>query len=66
MRFGRVLLGLAGALLILFGGIWALQGLGLLMRPTESFMLADQQWAVNGAIAVLIGLSLIWVARPRR
>ena len=64
MRSVRVLAGIAGALLILFGAIWTLQGLGVLMWPEESFMLADRQWAFNGAVVALIGLAVIWAARP--
>ena len=26
-------------------------------------MLADRQWAINGAITVLLGLGLIWAGR---
>ena len=55
-----------GLLLVLAGGLWTLQGLGLIMWPAESFMLADQQWAINGAITLLIGVALfVWGARRR-
>ena len=55
-----------GVLLVLAGGLWTLQGLGLILWPAESFMLADRQWAINGAITLLIGVALFaWGARRR-
>lgn len=59
----RALLTLLGILLVLAGSLWTLQGLGLVMWPTESFMLADRQWAINGAITAIVGLGLIYLAR---
>lgn len=64
-RFIRAALLILGVLLVLMGGLWTLQGLGLVMWPSESFMLADRQWAVNGAITLIIGLLLIWAGRNR-
>lgn len=56
-----------GLLLVLAGGLWTLQGLGLIMWPAESFMLTDRQWAINGAITVVIGVALFaWGSRRRR
>ena len=67
---GRRILGAGlwvfGVLLVLFGAIWTLQGLGILMWPAESFMLADRRWAVNGAITAVAGVVLILVARRLR
>ncbi len=67
---GRRILGAGlwvfGVLLVLFGAIWTLQGLGILMWPAESFMLADRQWAVNGAITAVVGIVLLLVARRLR
>jgi hypothetical protein len=62
----RVLLLVLGVLLVLAGGLWTLQGLGIVMWPAESFMLADRQWAINGAITVLVGLVLVWLSRRLR
>lgn len=65
----RALLLALGVMLVLAGGLWTLQGLGIVMWPAESFMLADRQWAINGAVTVLVGLVLIWLSRrlrPRR
>ena len=54
-----------GVLLILAGGLWALQGLGIVMWPADSFMLARRQWAVYGGLTVIAGLALVWYARRR-
>jgi hypothetical protein len=55
-----------GVALVLSGGLWALQGLGLVMWPAESFMLAERQWALYGAITVIVGLVLFrWGSRRR-
>lgn len=64
-RIVRAALLILGVLLVLMGGLWTLQGLGIVMWPSESFMLADKQWAVNGAITLIIGLLLIWAGRNR-
>ena len=49
-----------GVALVLSGGLWALQGLGIMMWPADSFMLADRDWAINGAITFFVGLILLW------
>ena len=55
-----------GILMVLMGLLWAGQGLGLIMWPASSFMLADQSWAVNGALLALVGLAVIHFSRRRR
>lgn len=62
----RIVLQVVGAALVLAGGLWFLQGLGLVMWPSESFMLADRQWAINGAITFAIGVALFWYGARRR
>ena len=62
----RVILLVLGVLLVLAGGLWTLQGLGIVMWPAESFMLADRTWAVNGAITVAVGVALVWLSRKLR
>ncbi|MEO5818496.1 MAG: hypothetical protein ABIT20_24720 [Gemmatimonadaceae bacterium] len=44
-----------GVLLILIGCVWILQGINVL---PGSFMTGQMQWAVYGAIAVVIGVAL--------
>lgn len=61
----RLILQVFGVALILSGGLWTLQGLGLVMWPAESFMLAEKQWAAYGLITVAIGAFLLWLARRR-
>ena len=51
---------LLGVLMVCMGGIWVLQGLNIAFLE-GSFMAGDPQWAVYGAIAVLVGLiQVIW------
>ncbi|MDP3674208.1 MAG: hypothetical protein Q8R44_03815 [Novosphingobium sp.] len=54
-----------GVALILSGGLWALQGAGIVMWPAESFMLAQGQWVLYGLITVAVGAALLWFARRR-
>ncbi len=61
-----LLLMILGSLLILAGGLWTLQGLGIVMWPAESFMLADRQWAINGSITVVAGALLFIGGRRLR
>jgi hypothetical protein len=59
----KVALNLAGAVLVLFGAIWFLQGINVL---PGSFMTGQIQWAVYGGIAVVAGVTLLGVAKRRR
>jgi hypothetical protein len=61
----RVILQILGVLLILSGGLWALQGAGLVMWPESSFMLAQREWVLYGLITVAIGVALLWWSRRR-
>lgn len=51
----KVILKVLAVLLILAGGIWVLQGVNIL---PGSFITGDPQWAVNGAITIVIGAGL--------
>jgi hypothetical protein len=58
----KIVLNILGVLLVLFGGIWFLQGMN--MFPGHSFMNGQTRWSVNGGIAFAIGvLVLIWANR---
>ena len=59
----RFVLMVFGVALILSGGLWTLQGLGIVMWPAESFMLADRSWAFNGIVTVAVGAVLVWLSR---
>jgi hypothetical protein len=55
----KILLQIFGVALILSGGLWTLQGLGLVMWPKQSFMLDQRIWAVYGIAAMTIGALLL-------
>jgi hypothetical protein len=59
----RILFGVIGALLILFGAFFALQGAGVIMWPAESFMLASSRWVLYGSLIAVAGGLLVWLAR---
>jgi len=52
-----------GGLLVLAGVIWILQGINIL---PGSFMTGDPQWAINGAVATVIGVGLILFGRRKK
>ena len=54
-----------GFLALAIGLLWIGQGTGLVMWPASSFMLADGQWAINGAILALVGAVALWFSRRR-
>ena len=59
----RMLITVIAALAVLMGLLWIGQGLGIIMWPASSFMLADRQWAYNGAILAAVGLLIIVLVR---
>ncbi|MAW99623.1 MAG: hypothetical protein CMN72_08240 [Sphingomonas sp.] len=59
----RRLLRLAGVLCLLIGLLWVLQGLGILDWPAQSFMIAQRQWSVRGALLMIAGIALLIVSR---
>lgn len=56
----KMVLNVVGALVIVLGAIWVLQGINIL---PGSFMTGQIQWAYNGAIAIAVGIALLIVAR---
>ena len=63
MLAGMRMAGMAlGALIGVAGLVWIAQGLNLPFAP-GSFMTGDRNWIVLGAIAVLIGATVIVRAR---
>jgi hypothetical protein len=52
----KTILTVVGALLILLGGVWILQGINVL---PGSFMTGQIRWAIYGGIAAIVGLLLI-------
>lgn len=62
----RFVLQVIAVLAIAMGLLWIGQGLGLIMWPRSSFMLADRQWAVNGSVLAAVGLGGLWLLTRRR
>ena len=58
----KIVLNIVGALLVLIGAIWFLQGINVL---PGSFMTGQTKWAVRGGIAFLAGIIVLLVARTR-
>jgi hypothetical protein len=58
----KTILKIFAVLLMLAGGIWALQGLNLL---PGTFMRGDPQWVINGMITLLVGVGLFWFANRK-
>jgi hypothetical protein len=56
-------LNIIGAVLVLMGIVWFLQGVNIL---PGSFMTGQIQWAVYGAIAGVVGLTLLVRTNRRR
>ena len=59
----RVTLRILGGVLVVFGGIWFLQGINVL---PGSFMTGQIQWAIYGGIAVVAGIVVLLVAKSRK
>lgn len=66
MALLRFLLSILAVLAIAMGLLWAGQGLGIVMWPSSSFMLADRHWAVNGTVLALLGAIGLWLLRRSR
>jgi hypothetical protein len=65
MKALRIVLLALGILAVLMGLLWIGQGLGLIMWPASSFMLADRRWSVNGSVLAAAGVVLVWLSRRR-
>ena len=59
----RVVLNVAGVLLILAGAVWFLQGINVL---PGSFMTGQTQWAIYGGFTFVIGVLAMYLARRMR
>jgi hypothetical protein len=56
----RIVGSIVGVLVALVGCVWVLQGIGVL---PGSFMTGQTKWAINGAIALVVGLVILWISR---
>lgn len=59
----KLVLTIVGALAVLLGGVWILQGINVL---PGSFMTGDIKWAIYGAILAVAGIGVIVWANRRR
>jgi len=60
----RIVANVVGALALLVGGTWFLQGINVL---PGSFMTGQTKWAVCGLLLFAVGVALIvWTNRRRR
>jgi len=57
--FGRII----GVVLVLVGGLWTLQGFGVV---GGSFMTGSTTWLIIGLVTVVVGLVLLVPRRSRR
>ena len=53
-------LNLLGIILVIFGGIWILQGFRIL---PGSFMYGQIRWSIIGGITVIIGIALLLASK---
>ncbi|MDB5493864.1 MAG: hypothetical protein JWP86_1201 [Phenylobacterium sp.] len=58
----KLVLTIAGAVMVLMGAVWILQGVNIL---PGSFMTGQMQWAVYGCVLALVGIGVIIWARRR-
>lgn len=59
----RIASNVVGALCLIVGCIWFLQGINIL---PGSFMTGQTKWAVYGAILFIVGLGVLVVGNRRR
>jgi hypothetical protein len=62
----KPILTILGALLILFGIFFALQGANIIHWPLQSTMLGRGVWIRNGLIIAALGAALVAAAHKRR
>lgn len=61
----RLALTVVGALCVAMGGLWFLQGAGVVHWPASSFMLDVRIWMLWGGVLALFGVMLIIWGRRR-
>lgn len=62
-RMGQWVGRIIGVVLVLVGGLWTLQGLGVV---GGSFMTGSTMWLVIGVVTVVVGLVVLMPRRSRR
>ena len=63
MKFVKMIVTVLGVLVILMGSLWFLQGINVI---PGSLMTGQMKWAINGGIAILVGVALIVAANWQR
>ena len=66
MKYLRIIAIILGVLAIAMGLLWLGQGTGLIMWPSDSFMLADRTWARNGLLLAAAGAIVVWLGARNR
>jgi len=59
----KTLLNIFSTMLILAGLVWFLQGINIL---PGSFMTGQIQWAINGGIAMVVGVGILVFSNRRK
>ena len=59
----RIALNVVGALCLLMGSVWFLQGINIL---PGSFMSGQMKWAIIGGVLLVAGIGLLIAANRRR
>lgn len=59
----KTILLIVGLLCLASGGLWFLQGLGVVAWPQESFMINETKWSWYGGALAVFGVALIVWAR---
>ena len=60
--WNRVLV-IVGVVVVLLGGVWALQGIGVI---GGSFMSNSPTWVVIGAVVLVVGLLMVFLGARKR
>jgi hypothetical protein len=66
MRAVRMVVGIAGVVLVAIGLVWIGQGTGVFTYPRSSFMINQTPWIFRGLLTSLIGLLIVWASRRFR
>ncbi len=59
----KIIWNIIGVALVLAGGIWFMQGIGVL---PGSVMSGQAQWAIYGSMAILLGAGLLLYVNRRK
>ncbi len=59
----KIVWDIVGVALILAGGVWFMQGVGVL---PGSFMSGQPQWAIYGGLAILLGAGVLLYVNRRQ